>query len=176
MAKVDKEIPWDIIIPEVVKAFTPFIQGIAWYTFSKVDKKANALNNLIAIAEIIPAIDLGLPRGIVLAAMYDKTGDALDMINQLAQALTGLPAELKKYIKDLVDETKEDITETFIDPVTEASHDFQSAISDCKDNAKKRLIWPLSYGANIQTYIWIQSCMLQKGYNLGTDYIKDKFF
>ena len=110
-----EEIPWDIILPEVIKAFTPFIQGITWYGFSKIDKRANALNNLIAIAEIIPAIDLGLPRGIVLAAMYDKTGDALEMINQLAQALTDLPGDLKKFIQDQVDEAKEAI----IEPITE---------------------------------------------------------
>ena len=106
-----EEIPWDIILPEVVKAFTPFIQGITWYAFSKVDKRANALNNLIAIAEIVPAIDLGLPRGIVLAAMYDKTGDALEMINQLAQALADLPGDMKKFIQDQVDEAKEAIVE-----------------------------------------------------------------
>ena len=110
-----EEIPWDIILPEVVKAFTPFIQGITWYGFSKIDKRANALNNLIAIAEIVPAIDLGLPRGIVLAAMYDKTGDALEMINQLAQALTDLPGDMKKFIQDQVDEAKEAI----IEPITE---------------------------------------------------------
>jgi len=104
-----EEIPWDIIIPEVVKAFTPFIQGITWYAFSKVDKRANALNNLIAIGEIVPAIDLGLPRGIVLAAMYDKTGDALDMLNQMVQALADLPADMKKFIQDQVDAAKEAI-------------------------------------------------------------------
>jgi len=113
-----EEIPWDIILPEVIKAFTPFIQGITWYGFSKIDKRANALNNLIAIAEIVPAIDLGLPRGIVLAAMYDKTGDALEMINQLAQALTDLPGDLKNFIQDTVDEAKTEIEEVF-EPITE---------------------------------------------------------
>lgn len=114
-----EEIPWDIIIPEVVKAFTPFIQGITWLAISKVDKRANALNNLIAIGEIVPAIDLGLPRGIVLAAMYDKTGDALEMINQLAQAVTDLPGDLKKFIQETVDTAKKEIEE-IIDPITEA--------------------------------------------------------
>ena len=175
MAKDPKEIPWDIIIPEVVKAFTPFIQGITWLAISKVDKKANAPNNLIAIAEIIPTIDLGLPRGIVLAAMYDKTGDALDMINQLTQALAGLPAELKKYIQDLVDETKKDIEETFIDPVTEASSNFQNALKDCRNNAKKEIPGG-DFGYRLGGAFWITSCMAQKGYNLGVDYIKDKLF
>ena len=113
-----EEIPWDIILPEVVKAFTPFIQGITWYAFSKVDKRANALNNLIAIGEIVPAIDLGLPRGIVLAAMYDKTGDALEMINQLAQAVTDLPGDLKEFIQETVDTAKKEIEE-IIDPIAE---------------------------------------------------------
>ncbi len=43
----------------------------------------NAINNLIAIAEVLPTVDLNLPRGIVLAAMYDKTADSLKMLNDL---------------------------------------------------------------------------------------------
>jgi hypothetical protein len=127
MAKAKIEnIPWDIIIPEVVTAFTPFIQGIAWLGLSKVDPKVNALNNLIAIAEIVPAIDLGLPKGIVLAAMYDKTGDALKMLNQMVQALTELPSELKKFVQGVVDEAEETIGETLEDviPGTEEQRDF----------------------------------------------------
>jgi len=76
------------------------------------------MNNLIAVAEIVPGIDLGLPRGIVLAAMYDKTDEALDMINQLAQALGELPGDLKQFIQDQVDEAKTEIEEVF-EPVTE---------------------------------------------------------
>ena len=117
-----KEIPWDIIIPEVIKAFTPFIQGVTWLAISKVDKRANALNNLIAIGEIVPTIDLGLPRGIVLAALYDKTGDALEMINQLAQAVTDLPAELKKFIQETAETAKEEVEEAI--PGSQEQRDF----------------------------------------------------
>ena len=113
------DIPWDIIIPELVKASTPFIQAIVWVGLSKVDKRINALNNLIAVAEIVPTIDLGLPKGIVLGAMYDKTGDALDMINQLAQAFGDLPGDLKKFIQEQVDEAKEDLEE-ILEPIAEA--------------------------------------------------------
>ena len=131
-----EEIPWDIILPEVVKAFTPFIQGITWYAFSKVDKRANALNNLIAIGEIVPAIDLGLPRGIVLAAMYDKTGDALKMLNQMVQALTELPAEMKKFVQDTVDKTEEVIEEKGVETgealVTAAANAFYWFVSGGK--------------------------------------------
>jgi len=112
------KIPWDIITPEIIRAFTPFIQGITWLGISKIDKRISAMNNLIAVAEIVPGIDLGLPRGIVLAAMYDKTDEALDMINQLAQALGELPGDLKQFIQDQVDEAKTEIEEVF-EPVTE---------------------------------------------------------
>ena len=114
-----EDIPWDVIIPELVKASTPFIQAIVWVGLSKVDKRINALNNLIAVAEIVPTIDLGLPKGIVLGAMYDKTGDALDMINQLAQAFGDLPGDLKQFIQDQVDEAKQEI-EDIIEPIAEA--------------------------------------------------------
>ena len=76
------------------------------------------MNNLIAVAEIVPTIDLGLPKGIVLAAMYDKTDEALDMINKLAQAIGDLPGDLKKFIQDQVDSAKAEIEEVF-EPITE---------------------------------------------------------
>ena len=122
MVKAAKEIPCDIIIPEVVKAFTPFIQGVSWLALSKVDPKVNALNNLIAIAEIVPAIDLGLPKGIVLAAMYDKTGDALKMINQIIQALGDLPGDLKEFVQEAVDEAESKVEEVI--PGTPEQRDF----------------------------------------------------
>ena len=122
MVKDPKEIPWELIVPELVKAATPFIQAITWIGLSKVDPKINALNNLIAIAEIVPAIDLGLPKGIVLGAMYDKTGDALVMLNKIAQAVGDLPGDLKEFIQEKVDETEEKIEEVI--PGTQEQRDF----------------------------------------------------
>ena len=123
MAKAKEDffdkIPWDVITPEIVRAFTPFIQGIVWVALSKVDKRISAMNNLIAVAEIVPTIDLGLPKGIVLGAMYDKTDEALDMINQLAQALGDLPGNLKQFIQDQVDIAKTEIEE-ILEPIEEA--------------------------------------------------------
>ena len=113
--KAIPEIPWELIIPELVKVATPFIQAIAWLGLSRIDPKVNAMNNLVAIAEVVPAIDLNLPRGIVLAAMYDKTGDALEMINQVTQAILDLPSELKEFVQTIVDETKEEIEDIIPD-------------------------------------------------------------
>ena len=121
MVKDPKEIPWELIVPELVKAATPFIQAITWIGLSKVDPKINAMNNLIAIAEIVPTIDLGLPKGIVLGAMYDKTGDALVMLNKIAQAVGDLPGDLKEFIQEKVDETEEKIEEVI--PGTQEQRD-----------------------------------------------------
>ena len=131
MVKVDvKEVPWDIIIPELIKAAAPFLQAITWIGLSKVDPKVNAMNNLIAIAEIVPAIDLGLPKGIVLGAMYDKTGDALEMLNQIAQAIGDLPGDLKKFIQDTVDETKETIEEEVEEKAEETGKEVITKLAD----------------------------------------------
>jgi len=166
------EINWDIITPELIKVFTPFIQAVAWLGLSKLDPKVNAMNNLIAIAEVVPAVDLNLPRGIVLAAMYDKTTDALKMMADLLDVLEDIPENLKNLIKNMIDESKKAVTETILDPVTEASHDFQSALGDCRTNAQSYLGTGIRYRA--LGGAWIISCMLQKGYSISADYVKDK--
>ena len=112
--KAAPEVPninWDLITPSLIEAFTPIIQGVTWLGLTKVDPKVNALNNLIAIAEVLPTVDLNLPRGIVLAAMYDKTADSLKMLNDLAAALEGVPDDLKEYIAKLLEETETAIKE-----------------------------------------------------------------
>ena len=165
------EINWDLITPELIKIFTPFIQAVAWLGLSKVDPKVNAMNNLIAIAEVVPAVDLNLPRGIVLAAMYDKTTDALKMMADLLDVLEDIPENLKQLIKDMIDESKEAVT-GILDPVTEASYDFQTALGDCRENAKKNL----GFTYPVAGPFWIISCMQQKGFKITIDYVKDKFF
>ena len=173
MAKKIKvpEINWELITPELIKAFTPFIQAITWHGLSKIDPKVNAMNNLIAIAEVVPAVDLNLPRGIVLAAMYDKTTDALKMMSDLLDVLEDIPENLKQLIKDMIDESKEAVTETF-DPIVEPTIEFLDALSDCRNNAKKNLgiLYPVGGP------LWILSCMQRKGFKITIKYIQDKLF
>lgn len=166
------DINWELITPELIKAFTPFIQAITWHGLSKIDPKVNTMNNLIAIAEVVPAVDLNLPRGIVLAAMYDKTTDALIMMSDLLDVLEDIPENLKNLIKDMIDESKAAVT-GILDPVTEASSDFQTALKDCRNNAREKIPGGV-VGYRALGPAWIISCMAQKGYNIGFDYIKDK--
>jgi len=61
----------------------PLFQTFLWLEFSKRNENANLLNNLIATAEIVPAIDLNLPQGVVLGAMLDKTEDSIALWNDI---------------------------------------------------------------------------------------------
>ena len=74
----------------------------------------------------------------------------------------------------MIDESKEAVKETFLDPVTEASHDFQTALGDCRANAQSYLGTGLRY--RTIGGLWIISCMAQKGYSISADYVKDKLF
>jgi len=61
----------------------PLIIAGIWLILTKMSPKINALNNLIAVGELVPTIDLGLPKGVVLGAMIDKTDDAIELWNTI---------------------------------------------------------------------------------------------
>ena len=106
-----KKEPIDIDWIEVAKIgmpiVGPFVQGAMWYGFANIDKRALALSRFIAIAEVIPAVDLNLPKGVVLASMYDGVEDALAIWSTLVETLQEIPDK----VKELVEDTKEDIEE-----------------------------------------------------------------
>jgi len=170
-----KKIDWFETAKIVMPIVQPFVQGALWYGFTNFDKRAQALSRFIAIAEVIPAVDLNLPRGVVLASMYDGIEDALAIWAKLVNAI----GEIPQAVKDLVEETVEQVEEIIpdkedvVEPVQEASHEFQGAIADCKANAQRELGWaayPL-LGAP-----WIVACMLQKGFKINLKDVKDKYF
>ena len=99
--------------------------------------------------------------------MYDKTADALDMINQLAQAFGELPGDLKQFIQDQVDEAKAEIEEVF-EPVTEKAEMswwekrlretglFGGNGSPRMTDEMFALVWVLSFGLYLLIYTyWI---------------------
>ena len=152
------DINWDLITPSLIEAFTPIIQGVTWLGLTKIDPKVNALNNLIAIAEVLPTVDLNLPRGIVLAAMYDKTADSLKMLNDLAAALEGVPQDLKDYIANLLEETETAIKEKV--PFAELDQSQKKQLLDdhgeCKNYSKNFLPIAKDFA--------YAGCMLRKGW------------
>ena len=60
----------------------PLFIAFAWFQFSKMNQSANTLNNIIAIAELVPTVDLSLPDGVVLGAMLEKSEDVVEYWNE----------------------------------------------------------------------------------------------
>jgi len=121
------------------------------------------------MCEPIPTIDLNLPRPVVLASLYHSTDEALKILKDVIKYFEDLEIPTAD---EIIDDIKEEITETILDPITE--NKAVLAFTECNANAKKNLVWPFPYGRNIQTYLWIQSCLLQKGFSVSTKWINDK--
>ena len=104
-----KEIMANIDWTRLVPILQPLIIFGAWLIFSKLDKRADAVSKLIAIAEPIPALDLNVPKPVVLASLYHSMEDALVMLDALAQALEDLPGVVSEKLQDLIKGIKEEI-------------------------------------------------------------------
>jgi len=168
-----KGIEWNRIIPPLVSVLQPVILFGLWLGFAKMDKRADAVSKLIALAEPLPfEIDLNVPQPVVLASIYHSVDETLDIIKEVIEYLKDIDIpSADEIIKDI----KEDLEETFIDPVTEASDDFQTALGDCKANAIDKIPGG-AFGYKTLGPAWIVSCMIQKGYSISLDYVKEKLF
>jgi len=159
-----------------LQALIPVMQPIiifgAWLGFSMFDKKASAVSKLIAICEPIPTIDLNVPRPVVLAALYHSTDEALKILADVIEFFENIEIP---SADEILEDLEEQLEETFIDPITEASSDFQTALSDCKANAIEKIPGGV-LGYRTLGPAWIVSCMIQKGYSISLDYVKDKLF
>lgn len=59
----------------------PLFIAFIWFHLSKMNPSINKLNSVIALGELVPTIDIGLPEGVVLGAMVEKSDDVVDMWN-----------------------------------------------------------------------------------------------
>ena len=95
-----KDINWNRVVLTVIPLLQPFILFGAWVIFARVNTKANILSKFVAIAEAIPTLDLGIPKEVVLASLYDFSSDTVDIVEKIADTLmdpTGVEA-LKKEL------------------------------------------------------------------------------
>ena len=168
------DINWTKVAELGMPVLGPFVQGAMWYGFLNIDKRAQALGRFIAVAEVVPAVDLNLPQGVVLASMFDSVEEAIEIYDNIVESISDLPDSIRDLLKDIKETipTKEDIIDPIVDPVKEQSHQFQKALSDCVGNAKDNL--GISYF--ILGPAWIVSCMLQKGFSVPLSYVKEKLF
>ena len=163
--EIVNKIDWLETVKLVMPIFQPFIQGILWYGFSNFDKRAQALSRFIAIAEVIPAVDLNLPKGVVLASMYDGVEDALAIWSTLVETLQDIPDKVKEIVKETKEEiidiipTKEDILP---DPIDKQK--FLADYGDCLNGYNRDTPGYLKNDYSKQLYI--QGCLIRKGYGL----------
>ena len=167
-----KGIKWNRIIPPLVSVLQPVILFGLWLGFAKMDKRADAVSKLIAIAEPIPTIDLNLPQPVVLASLYHSVDEALDVLTDVIEFIKDIEIP---SAEDIVKEIKDELTDPIEEAVEEALPDspaFKQALADCVMNAKDKL----GIGYWLLGPTWIQGCMLRKGYSLSLKYVKDKLF
>ena len=172
-----KGIKWNRYIPPLIGILQPvFIFG-AWLIFARMDKRADAVSKIIAIAEPIPTIDLNLPRPVVLASLYHAVDEAMDILADVIEFMKDLEVP---SAEEIIDTAKEEITEPVKEKTVEIVEDilpedeaFKTALANCVMNAKKNLKYGTYY---VVGPAWIVSCMLQKGYTVSKKTIEDKYF
>ena len=117
--KRDDDVPWEAIARAVAPIVAPIILSAVWVILTKFDKRVDWLANMIAVAEIIPTVDLNVPPGIVLGSMYASAEDVQNILTAVVKAgerFTDLSAEdLADLIPKIPQESKgEDILRALV--------------------------------------------------------------
>jgi hypothetical protein len=165
--EIMKNVDFTRVLQITVPILQPVIIGGLWLLLSKFDKRADAVSKFIAIAESIPTIDLNLPRPVVLASLYHSIDEALDTLKEVIQTLKDIEVPTAE---ELIDATKDALIDPILDPLKES--ETLKALSDCNANAKKSMGY--GYYLPLAAPVWIASCMLQKGFNVSTDWIRER--
>ena len=155
--QVVPDIDWSKVAELGFPVIAPFVQGGIWYGAMTIDKRAEALGRLIAIAEVIPAVDLNLPKGVVLASLYDSTADTIKLLMDLVDAISEIPDSVKETLKEIKDDVTPDFLEEDLDPV-KALGDVQ----DCKQAFKDAT--PSFLRNRVTESAYITQCLIRKGY------------
>ena len=114
--KREDDVPWEAIARAIAPIVAPIILSAVWVILTKFDKRVDWLANMIAVAEIIPTVDLNVPPGIVLGSMYASAEDVQKILTAVVKAgekLAGMdPSDI---IPDIPQESKgEDILRALV--------------------------------------------------------------
>ena len=138
--KLMEGIKWNRIIPPLVSVLQPVIIFGLWLGFSKIDKRADAVSKLIAIAEPIPTIDLNLPRPVVLASLYHSVDEALDVLKDVIDFIKDIDIpSADEIIDEAKDEIKEEVPFAELDPSQQGQ--ILSDHNECKKYDRCFSIW-----------------------------------
>jgi len=156
-----KGIKWNRFIPPIVSVLQPVIIFGLWLGFARIDKRADAVAKIIAIAEPIPTIDLNIPRPVVLASLYHSVDEALDVLTDVIDFLKDVPTAEK-----IIDELKEEIAP---DPITpKEGRKLISDFQDCVNGYERDT--PTFLQNKVSKSLYVNTCLLRKGW--GADAIK----
>ena len=103
--KREDDVPWEAIARAIAPIVAPIILSVLWVGLTKVDKKIDWLSNMIAVAEVLPTVDLNIPQGVVLGSMYSSAEDVQKILTAIVEAgekLAGLDP------KDIIPKVPED--------------------------------------------------------------------
>ena len=92
-----EELPWESIARIAAPILSPIVLSIAWILLTKIDKRIDWLSNIIAVAEVIPTVDLNLPQGVVLGSLYASAEDVQKILTAIVEAgenLAGITADV----------------------------------------------------------------------------------
>lgn len=149
-----KGIKWNRIIPPMVSVLQPVIIFGLWLGFAKMDKRADAVSKLIAIAEPIPTIDLNLPQPVVLASLYHSVDEALDVLTDVIEFIKDIDIP---SAEDIVKEIKDELLP---DPIKGA--DLISDYNDCVNGYERDT--PKLLRNKYTKSIYVNTCLLRKGW------------
>ena len=88
--KIDFDInklPWEAIARIAAPILAPIILAGAWVLLAKTNKTVDWLSNIFALAELVPAIDLNLPPGVVLGSFYNSAQEVESGIRKALEIL-----------------------------------------------------------------------------------------
>ena len=152
--KIMKNVDFTRVLQITVPILQPVIIGGLWLMISRLDKRADALSKLIAIAEPIPTIDLNVPAPVVLASLYHSVDELADVLEEVIQALRDLDIP---STEDIVKKVKEEVLPEKLDP-----QDIISDYRDCENGYKRDT--PNWLQNKVSKGIYIQGCLIRKGY------------
>ena len=124
-SELTKDIEWNRIFIGLVPAIAtnPLVITGIWLLLSKRFTQVNRLNTIIALAELVPTLDLNLPPGVTLGAMIDKSEDTIKMYNLMRGGLVN--AQFPEIpSREEVEEELGSIWDTVVDLVTPTAPDF----------------------------------------------------
>ena len=148
-------IDWTRWFQVIIPVMQPIVIFGSWLAFAKFDKRADAVSKLIALAEPIPAIDLNVPKPVVLASLFHSTDEALQILGDVIEFLQDIEIpSAEKIIDGIKEEVKEVIPGADLDYSQK-----QQLLAD--HNACKKYADLFPIGGSLA----YAGCMIRKGWS-----------